>query len=69
MLNLSNELDNPNNYKVILAGNAGVGKTSIINRYTKNSFKDNIMSTAGVTFTSKILEFPDIKKTCKLDVN
>ena len=69
MFDLSNELDNPNNYKVILAGNAGVGKTSIINRYTKNSFKDNIMSTAGVTFTSKILEFTDIKKTCKLDVN
>ena len=63
------EFDVPKSFKVILTGDSGVGKTSIINRYTKNDFKDNMLSTAGVTFTTKILEFPDIKKNCKLDVN
>jgi len=69
MRNSSTELNNPQSFKVILTGDSGVGKTSIVNRYTKNIFKDNIMSTAGVSFTSKILEFQDIQKNCKLDVN
>ena len=30
---------------------------------------DNIVSTAGVCFLSKIIEIPGIKKYCKLDVN
>jgi len=69
MNDLNTEYNNPQNFKVILTGDSGVGKTSIVDRYTKNTFKENIMSTAGVSFTSKILEFPDIKKNCKLDVN
>ena len=45
-----------------------VGKTTIINRYIKNTFEDNIISTSGVCFSSKIIEFPELKQTCKLDV-
>jgi GTPase SAR1 family protein len=63
------EPENPDSFKVVLLGESGVGKTSILNRFTKNIFTDNIMSTAGVCFVSKIFEIPSIKKYCKLDVN
>ena len=63
------EPDNPDSFKVVLLGESGVGKTSILNRFTKNIFIDNIVSTAGVCFLSKIIEIPTIKKYCKLDVN
>lgn len=56
------------NYKVVLMGESGVGKTSIVNRYTKDTFDNNILSSAGVGFSSKILIFPDYKETIKLDV-
>ena len=59
---------NLKNFKVVLLGESGVGKTSIVNRYTKDTFENNLLSTAGVCFFSKILQFPDIKETCKLDV-
>lgn len=61
-------MSNLQNFKVVLMGESGVGKTSIVNRYTKGTFEDNILSTAGVCFFSKILEFSDTKETCKLDV-
>ena len=63
-----NEPNNPKSFKVVLMGDSGVGKTSIINRYLKNTFEDNIISTSGVCFSSKIIEFPELKQTCKLDV-
>ena len=59
---------NPKSFKVVLLGESGVGKTSIVNRYTKDTFEENILSTAGVCFFSKILEFPKIQERCKLDV-
>ena len=63
------EPENPDSFKVVLLGESGVGKTSILNRFTKNTFADNIVSTAGVCFLSKIILIPNINKYCKLDVN
>ena len=60
--------ENLQSFKVVLMGDSGVGKTSIVNRYIKDTFADNIISTTGVCFFSKILEFPELKKSCKLDV-
>ena len=42
--------------KVVLLGEAGVGKTSIIARYVSNSFSDVIMSTTGASFANKKVE-------------
>ena len=39
--------------KVILLGESGVGKTSIINRYMNNGISENEESTIGSTFVSK----------------
>ena len=44
-------------FKIILIGDSGVGKTSILNYYTKKMFKDRIQSTIGVDFVTK---FEDI---------
>ena len=56
------------NCKVVLMGESGVGKTSIINRYIKDTFDEKIMSTAGVCFNSKIILIPELNESCKLDV-
>ena len=64
-----NSTENPDSFKVVLLGESGEGKTSILNRFIKNTFVDNIVSTAGVCFLTKIIEIPTIKKYCKLDVN
>ena len=42
--------------KVILLGESGVGKTSIILRYYKNMFTQDLSSTFGTTFVKKNLE-------------
>ena len=67
---MSDKKDEKNlqSFKVVLMGESGVGKTSIVNRYTKNIFENNILSTAGVCFFSKLLDFPETQQTCKLDV-
>ena len=68
MSDFKKEPKNLQSFKVVLMGDSGVGKTSIVNRYTKDTFEENILSTAGVCFFSKILEFPKIQERCKLDV-
>ena len=42
--------------KVVLLGEAGVGKTSIISRYVNDTFSDVLMSTTGASFAVKKLE-------------
>jgi GTPase SAR1 family protein len=54
--------------KVVLLGQAGVGKTSIISRYIKNSFSSNEEPTSGASFGSKITHFNDFNKNVKFDV-
>ena len=49
-------------------GESGVGKTSIINRYIKDTFDEKLMSTVGVCFNSKIILIPELNESCKLDV-
>ena len=41
--------------KVVLLGESGVGKTSIISRYVRNKFSDVLMSTTAASFASKEL--------------
>ena len=67
-MSAQNEPKNLESIKVVLMGDSGVGKTSIVNRYIKDTFANNLLSTAGVCFFSKLLKFEDINETCKLDV-
>ena len=54
--------------KVVLIGEAGVGKTSIISRYVSGDFIEEVASTNGASYTSKNLIFPDLGKNLLLDI-
>eukprot|EP00037_Helgoeca_nana_P022815 m.234994 g.234994 ORF g.234994 m.234994 type:complete len:386 (+) comp26138_c0_seq1:338-1495(+) len=43
-------------FKILVVGNAGVGKTSLIKRYAHNVFSDQYQSTIGVDFALKVLK-------------
>ena len=43
-------------YKIVLIGDSGVGKSSLVSRYVKGSFPKNKGATIGVEFASKNLK-------------
>ena len=43
-------------FKLVILGNPGVGKTSLIVRFIKNKFSDDYKTTLGVDFLTKQLE-------------
>lgn len=47
--------------KVLLVGNFGVGKTSLIRRFVLNEFSEDYISTIGVRVSTKIVEFNNEK--------
>ena len=53
---------------VVFIGDAGVGKTSIINRFVKGTFNINEVSTNGATFANKTLYFKDKNINLQFDL-
>lgn len=45
--------------KVVLLGDSGVGKSSILYRFVANEFRANMESTSGAAFLSQILTHND----------
>jgi len=43
-------------YKIVLVGNFGVGKTSLIRRFVENSFSEEYLSTIGVSISKKTIK-------------
>ena len=54
--------------KVVLIGESGVGKTSIINRYTANTFSGVLTATPGASFTAKVVNFKEYDQTIKFEI-
>ena len=54
--------------KVVLLGDSGVGKTSIISRYISNTFSNVLMATPGANFTSKTIFLADEQQSIKLEI-
>ena len=44
-----------NSYKIVMLGDAGVGKTCIVNRYIKGQFSDT-EATLGSNYSAKVIE-------------
>ena len=47
--------------KVLMIGESGVGKTCIIQRFNKNEFSMNHLSTIAIDFKLKTIEVPGAK--------
>mmetsp|Transcript_2415 Transcript_2415/g.3412 ORF Transcript_2415/g.3412 Transcript_2415/m.3412 type:complete len:211 (-) Transcript_2415:276-908(-) len=43
-------------YKVVLLGNSGVGKSNLMHRLYSNEFNEDFLSTIGVEFLTKVLD-------------
>ncbi len=54
-------------FKVVLFGESGVGKTSIISQFIDSSFQEDIQSSSGGTFSSKTFTYGD-GKILKLEI-
>ena len=54
--------------KVVLLGESGVGKTSIIGRYVHNTFQANSNPTLGASFAAKTVNFEDYGRAVKFEV-
>lgn len=48
-------------YKILVLGESGVGKTSIIRRFTEEQYQESYISTIGIDSRSKIVEIDDEK--------
>jgi len=46
-------------YKIVLVGDAGVGKTHILNRYIKGNLPKNPAPTIGVEFATRTITLKD----------
>ncbi len=54
--------------KVVLIGESGVGKTSIISRYIQNQFSAVLMSTTGASFATKTIYLEEQKQSIKFEI-
>ena len=54
--------------KVVLIGESGTGKTSIIQRYSYNTFDPNCASSISSQYISKLIQLKDINQTLKFDI-
>jgi len=50
-------------YKIVVLGDFGVGKTSLVRRFVENSFDEEYLSSIGVTMSRKECIYKGIKST------
>ena len=56
------------NCKVVLLGESGVGKTSIISRYISNTYRNQQLPTTGANFVTKTIILEDENKSIKFEL-
>ena len=61
-------MNDPESVKVVLIGESGVGKTSIISKFTTNVFDPQCPPSLNSQFITKTLEFPVYNKSIKFDI-
>ena len=57
-----------NNYvlKIAILGDAGVGKTSIVNKFVDDTFKEDYKATIGANILKKDIKLPELNSNAKL---
>ena len=58
----------PETVKVVLLGEAGVGKTCIISQFISGVFDPDTISSLSAQFISKTIDYKDINKAIKFDI-
>jgi len=48
-------------FKIIVVGTSNVGKTAVVQRYVRKSFRENDLATIGVDIGVKLLQIDDFK--------
>ena len=61
-------MSDPESIKVVLLGESGVGKTSIISQFTTHKFDPHRETSLSAQFTSKTIDFPDLGQSIKFDI-
>ena len=61
-------MSEPISVKVVLLGESGVGKTSIISQYTTKKFNPRCSTSVSAQFISKTIQFPEFEKSIKFDI-
>ena len=61
-------MSEPISVKVVLLGESGVGKTSIITQYATKKFNPRCSTSVSAQFISKTLKFPEFEKSIKFDI-
>ena len=54
-----NDGEDGRNCKVVLLGESGVGKTSIISRFINDTFEEGLVTTTGASYAGKDMAFKD----------
>jgi len=54
--------------KVVLLGESGVGKTSIINQFTTGTFDPEVVTSISAQYVSKTVEYENFQKAIKFDI-
>ena len=61
-------MNEPDSIKVVLLGESGVGKTSIISQFTTHKFDPHRETSLSAQFISKTVDFNDINQSVKFDI-
>ena len=61
-------MSEPESIKVVLVGESGVGKTSIISQFTAKKFDPHRETSLSAQFISKTVNFQDLGKEIKFDI-
>ena len=61
-------MSEPESIKVVLVGESGVGKTSIISQFTSKKFDPHRETSLSAQFISKTVNFQDLGKEIKFDI-
>lgn len=55
-------------FKILVAGDGGVGKTTLLRRYIDGIFDESTIQTVGVDFFIKELQLEDLNASCTLQL-
>ena len=61
-------MNEPISVKVVLLGESGVGKTSLINQFVSKKFNPKENTSVSAQFTSKTIEYPEYNKAIRFDI-